>query len=588
MMAASKAAWAGAAVLPSGGVVAFPSGANRELLLVGLPTHQARTVELAKSEATDLPFTSAIEVDVDRQGDVPWAYLLISDIDSPIAKGDVVHVRLWGRNVFSMTGSARLALCVEDYRGLQQSKFADVPFTVGTQWQCVDVPFVSPASYPAGQWKLSIRLGYAPCKVQFGGIEIRNYGPGFDIAKLPRLKTSYDGREKDAAWRKQAEERIETLRKGNLTLTVLDAQGKPVSAAKVEATLTRHAFAFGTAVSKKLLEQGPDADRYRETLLNLFSAAVLENDLKWPHLAEHGYGDADRVVDWLAQHHLPTRGHNLIWPSERWLPKQAIELARTDPAALRKLIASHITETVSRYRGRLVDWDVINEPYANHFVMDVLGKDAMVEWFNLAHAADPDCRLYLNDYEILESGDLLDTPHQRHYFETARYLLDHHAPLHGLGIQGHFGSNITSPENMLKILDRFASLGVRIQVTELDVTLGDESLRADYYRDVLITLLSHPAVDGITQWGFWEGSHWIPQAALYSKDWQLRPHGQVFIDQVRNAWHTHSVTSTDAEGRTTLRGFKGTYALRITSGGKAFTRTAEITTPEQSVVIRLE
>jgi GH35 family endo-1,4-beta-xylanase len=569
-----------AADLPEGGQVVLRIDSKDAVTLVGLPASQIRDVPVEGQ-----PFTRAIELDVNKQGDTPWAVLFNAVIDEPVAEGDVVHLRLWARNVFSNTGSARMAAICEQ-RGDSHYKLLDIPFTVGTEWQQVDLPFKATRGYPAGQWQFSLRFGYMPQTVQVAAIEIRNYRDAVALDTLPRLRIEYDGRAPDAPWRAAAEERIDRLRKADLKVRVVDADGNPVPGATVRATLNRHAFGFGTCVSMKLLEDSPDGEKYREVIRRYFNHAVIENELKWPNILNHKYEKSDQLVAWLLEHGFAVRGHCLVWPGERMLPRSVVALA-DDPAAFRKAIADHVTQTVARYRGKLIDWDVINEPYAHHFAMDKLGPEVMVEWFQLAHAADPDVKLYINDYAILASGDMLDTPHQNHYFETIKFLKDRGAPVHGVGMQGHFGSNITSPENLLKILDRYASLGVRIKVTELDIQLADESLRADYLRDLFIVLFSHPAVDAVMQWGFWEGSHWIPSTALFNRDWSIRPHGQVYIDLVTRRWHTDETHPTAADGAAVVRGFHGSYDVTVTHAGRTVTTTAALVADGATVEVRL-
>lgn len=504
-------------------------------------------------------------------------------MEQPVQAGEVVHVRFWARNVQSMTGSARLAAVVEQAK-VPHAKLMDLPVTVGSDWQCVDLPFVANRSYPAGEWQFSIRVGYAAQVLQIAGVEIRNYGKSLDIQSLPRMRLSYDGREADAPWRKAALDRIEKIRKEDLSIQVIDSTGQPIADATVHAVLSKNAFGFGTCVSMKLLDNDADAERYRQTLKELFNCVVIENELKWPSLVKHGYARTDRLIGWLRENDLAIRGHVLLWPSARYLPKQAVDLKdRQDE--LRQLIARHITETVSRYRGQLIDWDVINEPFAHHDAMAWLGNAAMVEWFRLAHAADPEAKLYINDYEILASGDMLNTTHQNHYFNTIQYLLAQGAPVHGIGMQGHFGSNITSPGNLLKILDRFASLGLRIKVTEMDLAISDEELRADYYRDFLITLYSHPSVDAVMQWGFWEGSHWIPASAIIAKDWTYRPHGKMFLELMKG-WKTDVTLRTDAAGRCEFRGFLGEYEIKVVAGGKTLRKKYRL--PPGAHTLKLE
>lgn len=549
--------------LPADGRVVF-DGARR-LELLGLGVDRIRAVDDAGADHADVT-----EIDVNQQGDTPWAFRLRATPEADIRPGDVVHVRFWAKNVLSDTGSARIAVIVEE-SAEPHAKLLDLPVTVGTVWRRIDMPAEVRRDLASGQWQVTIRLGYMRQRVRLAGLSIRVYSDRTAIETLPRWCSTYVGREPDADWRLAAAERIDAIRKGRLIVRVVDDRGVPVPDARVQIEQTQHAFGFGTCVSTTLLDHGPDANRYRATLLEYFNCAVVENELKWPPIDARGYDNADRIVGWLNEHDLPTRGHCLIWPSRERMPGSVVRLA-DDPARFRTAIADHITRTVSRYRGRLIDWDVVNEPYAHHFAMDVLGgTDAMVEWFQLAHAADPACRLFINDYEILASGDILGTPHQEHYYSTIARLLNRGAPLHGIGMQGHFGGNITSPHNLLKILDRFASLGLWIKITEMDIEIADMPLRCDYYRDLLTILFSHPAVDAVMQWGFWEGSHWIPPSAIVDRGWSVRPHGRVFLELVHDRWKSNPTRVTRDDGTCEASVFAGEYLVRA---GDATTRAA--------------
>jgi GH35 family endo-1,4-beta-xylanase len=258
-----------------------------------------------------------------------------------------------------------------------------------------------------------------------------------------------------------------------------------------------------------------------------------------------------------------------------------------DKAALAARINDHVTEEVTALRGKLVEWDVINEPFSNHDVQDVLGQDCMVEWFKLARAADSNVRLFINDYSILSSGGM-DVAHQDHYAKTIKFLLDGGAPVAGIGMQGHFSGKLTAPDKMLEILDRFGELGPRIQVTEFDINITDEQLQADFTRDFMITLFSHPKVDGIIMWGFWEKRHWQPDGAMVRKDWSLKPNGQVWMDLVHRQWTTNEQGKSCADGAYKVRGFLGDYEITVTSEGKSKTVKASLPKEGATVNVSLE
>ena len=394
----------------------------------------------------------------------------------------------------------------------------------------------------------------------------------------------------DADWRKAALERIERLRRADLTVQVTDARGQPIPDAAVAVKMTRHAFAFGSCVNAGALfpdAETPDTPRYRETIRTLFNRVVIENSLKWPAWEDPvRRARVVKSVKWLNDNGIEVRGHCLVWPSWRHVPKD-LQALKGDPAKLQQRVLGHIREEATAMRGQLVDWDVINEPFDNHDLMDALGREAMVEWFKAARAADPKVNLFINDFAILAAGGR-NTAHQNHYYETIRFLLDKGAPLDGIGMQSHFGGDLTPPPRLLQVLDRFAALGKPIEATEFDVNLTDEARQAEYLRDFMTALFSHPSVCGIILWGFWEGRHWKPNAALFRRDWSLKPNGQAWRDLVFKDWWTDAKGTTDGNGELKLRGFLGDYSITASAGGK--TRTVRTFLPPKpaTVTVNLE
>ncbi len=226
-------------------------------------------------------------------------------------------------------------------------------------------------------------------------------------------------------------------------------------------------------------------------------------------------------------------------------------------------------------KGSVIHWDVVNEPFDNHDLIDILGEGALVGWFKLARATDPTPKLFINDYAILSGGGG-DSAHRAHYEKTIKFLLDSGAPLDAIGMEGHFGTSLTGPEEMLGILDRFAKLGKPIWITEYDNEVKDEEVAGKFTRDFYTTMFSHPAVDGVVMWGFWDGAHWKNSAPLYRRDWTLKPGGEAFRELVLKAWRTDASGKTDTYGRFGTRGFYGDYEVYVSFGGKQKTAKAQL------------
>lgn len=525
------------------------------------------------------PFGEALRAEVkERPGNV-WDVQVSARTQKAVEAGDVLLATFYFRTERSRQESAEgetefvFELAREPW-----TKSASYPARSSRDWRKIHVPFKAEASYATGDAQINFRLGYEPQIIEIGGLTVENFGKKLALSALPVTKITYAGMEPDAEWRKAAEARIEQLRKAPLAIVVKDKFGKVVTGAEVSAKLVRHSFGFGTCVPANTIV-GAGNERFKELTVELFNMITLENDLKWVALAgdwgpSFTLENAKAATEWLRGKGLDVRGHVLVWPGWRNLPK-SLRAHEKNPEQLRAAVRKRIREIAGAMRGKLVHWDVMNEPFDNHDLMDILGEDVMVEWFKEARATDPGARLFINDYAILSGGGG-NTAHRDHYEKTIRFLLEKGAPVDAIGLQGHFGSSLTSPEDMLSILDRYAKFKKPIYITEYDVVVDDEQLAGQFTRDFYTTLFSHPAVEGIIMWGFWDGAHWKKNAALYRNDWSLKPGGQAYRDLVLNVWRTDVRGNTDDRGGFSTRGFLGDYEILVTSAGKQKRASAKL------------
>ena len=509
---------------------------------------------------TGQPFTQAMRVDVREAGSRPWSVLLVASPNSAVRKGDVLLLSFHVRCAESMTGEMIAGAQLERNSG-DWHKVLELPVGARGEWARIDIPGVADLDLAAGESQVTIHLGHQRQSVEIGGLTLTNFGPNGDVTSLPRTRFSYDGREVDAPWRAQADRRIDEIRKADLNVRVLDAAGMGVPGAAVHVRMKRHAFPFGTAVVvDEILGSEPQNAQYREKLVELFNAAVFENDTKWPALDKpDGIERALRALDWLDRQGIATRGHVLVWPNFEWNPEWLRALSG-DPEKLRTTVRDHVTNIASRFAGRFTDWDVLNEPFTNRDFATILGEAEYARWFDLSRSADPSAKRFINDFGILE-GNAMDRAHIDHYEQTIRTLIDQGAPLDGIGFQGHFGQLLTGPDVLLKTLDRFATFGKEMKITELDINIDDPQLQADYLRDFLTVCFSHRQVTGVTQWGFWASRHWRPRAALFDADFTPRPAALAYRDLVFKTWWTDETLTTDAQGNAAVRGFLGDYEI---------------------------
>lgn len=565
--------------------VQLPDGGLNVLPATPLTTLKDKTEgkygSVVRVATTNGLFRESVQVAVTAIPPNAWDFQFQFATSVPIEKNDVLLLRFYARTCSTRNerGTSRVRAIFEE-RKAPHTKSLNQDFEITREWQEYYVPFIAEAHYPAGAASTGFHLGLDIQTVEFADFQVLSFGKKVAVNQLPRMRITYPGIEPDAPWRKEALQRIETLRKKELVVHVVDAQGKSVSNATVIVRQTRQAFGWGSAVTAaNILRKDSQGDRYREIITNCFSRVVFENDLKWSNWENTSRQQA--VLDaanWLKLNKIEVRGHCLVWPSWRNTPKDLKALA-TSPAALRTRIQNHITNEVHALRGLVVDWDVVNEPYDNNDLLRLLGNDELVTWFKLAKRHDPNVNLYLNDYAILSACGL-DTNHQAHFEMTLRNLIDKGAPIHGLGMQSHFGSTPTPPERILEILDRFAKLGLKISITEHDIDTLDEHFQAQFTRDFLIAVYSHPAVVAVLTWGFWEESHWRPNAAYYRSDWSLRPAGEVWLEWVTRKWKTQEKGRTRADGTFTVHGFEGDYEITVQTPHHALKQYLRLVKPE--------
>lgn len=551
----------------------------------GITGRQEQLGTVTPISVTGQSFSRAVRLGTQDGANNEWDVQIRAMSTAAVKNGDVLIARFWARCTDSMTGEGATSFVfeipAEDHR-----KLVDQRVPIEANWREYFLPFRSDTDLPAGAAQACFRMGFDRQTIELADVQVINFGPNVRLQDLPRTAMSYSGREADAKWRKEANDRIDKIRKGDLKIRVVNSAGAPVANANVQATLVRHAFGFGSCVTKdQLTGNSTDDERCREIAEKYFNRAVFENDMKWPAMWDGPSEQLDKAVTWLLERNIQIRGHNLHWPSWRWSPRQLREL-ESSPGELRRVCDERVTKTVAHFKGKLIQWDVINEPYNNRDLMDILGDAVMTHWFKLARAADPDCKLYLNDFGILDGGT--NNAHRAHFYKTISELKASGAPIDGIGIQSHFAAALPPPSQVIAVLDQFTQLGLPIELTEISIALDEQQLQADYMRDFMIAVFSHPNVNGAMLWGFWEGRHWRPTAALWTRDWQLRPLGQAWLDLVHREWKTDAALQTDSTGTAAVRGFLGDYEIKVNANGKSKVVRAKLSADGTSVDVVID
>mgnify|MGYP005855191485 CR=1 FL=1 len=355
-------------------------------------------------------------------------------------------------------------------------------------------------------------------------------------------------------WRAIARERLRARHTREVEITLVH-RGEPVTQADVAITTTRRAFPLGGLLSARGLEE----PRFRELFPRLFNFAVAENEMKWPSIErQHNLEDyrrADDLVAFAREHRLPLRGHTIFWEDPS---KQPAWLADYKGDDLRREADERLRSLVTRYRHDVVHWDVVNEPLHHRYLADALGEKFLVHAFQRAHEIAPSALLFVNDYGILTSDDEIDA-----YIALVQRLRDAGAPIHALGVQGHF-TRVDGPAVLARLDRLHEGLGLPIWITEFEVVEPDATIRARAVEDFYLAAASHPAVDGILSWGFWAGAHGEgDDAAWFEKDWTVNPAGEAYLRFLED-WTTREQLAPDEQGRVRLRAFHGEHALAVT------------------------
>ncbi|MDA3823774.1 MAG: endo-1,4-beta-xylanase [Bacteroidales bacterium] len=516
-------------------------------------------------------FTQAIHIEVGSAITNSWDAQIKFNTIAGIENGDVLLVSFFARTLSSLeeTGEGNVTVVVEN--STSYAKDLSYTITIGNEWRQYYASAKSEHTLSASNNSYLFHCGFPSQTIEVADVQFLNYKQTRTLEELPFTEITYFGQEPDAAWRALAAERINNIRKGVVDLKVYDEEGQVLKGAEVNVEMVQHQFGFGTAIAAS---EFIDNSTYRNKVLEMFNEVVFENDLKWPQFSISNTSHITRAMDTLDAHGIPIRGHNIIWPSWRFMPS-SIEGLKDNPTALRNTIDNHIDQITQFTKGRIVDWDVINEPFSEHDVQDVLGDEIMTDWFKRTRQNDRKVKLYLNEYSIISSGGK-NTTKQDYYYNLIKKIEEEGGEINGIGFQGHKTTELTSITKVYDVLEKFADLGKEFKITEFDIDTDKRNLQADYTRDFMTILFSHASVKSLMVWGFWEDRHWKPNAAFFNSDWSIRPHGQMWIDMIYNQWWTPQTTlTTDAQGDASLEGFLGKYKYSVTVGD--ITRTGFFT-----------
>jgi endo-1,4-beta-xylanase len=227
---------------------------------------------------------------------------------------------------------------------------------------------------------------------------------------------------------------------------------------------------------------------YTSIVANQYSTVTPENVMKWdsiePTQGQLNFGPGDQLIAFAQQHGQLVRGHTLLWHNQLpgWLTT-GVSNGTISTDQLRDILKQHIFAEAGHFRGKIWQWDVANEVFSNtfdgtpplangmnsgDFWVKNLGPDIVAQAFRWAHQADPHALLFYNDFNI--AGQDGTNAKADAVYAWAKSILAQGVPINGIGEQGHLDTQFGFSGTVFKNdLARYASLGLKVAVTEADV-----------------------------------------------------------------------------------------------------------------------
>ncbi|MFF0477721.1 endo-1,4-beta-xylanase [Streptomyces sp. NPDC004284] len=312
---------------------------------------------------------------------------------------------------------------------------------------------------------------------------------------------------------------------------------------------------FGTAIASGRL--GDPA--YTSIAAREFTSVTPENEMKIdatePQQGRFDFTAGDRVYNWAVQNGKQVRGHTLAWHSQQpgWMQSLS-------GSTLRRATINHINGVMAHYKGRLAQWDVVNEAFADGSSgarrdsnLQRTGNDWIEVAFRTARAADPAAKLCYNDYNT-ENWTWAKT---QAVYAMVRDFKQRGVPIDCVGFQSHFNSDSPYNSDFRTTLQSFAALGVDVAVTELDI----QGAPATTYANVTNDCLAVPRCLGVTVWGVRDTDSWRADQTplLFNGDGSRKP----AHTSVLNALNAASPTPTPTPGSGQIKGIASGRCLDV-------------------------
>jgi endo-1,4-beta-xylanase len=314
-------------------------------------------------------------------------------------------------------------------------------------------------------------------------------------------------------------------------------------------------FPIGAAVEPDQLT-GPEA----EILIKHYNSITAENAMKYlstePEEGRFDFTQADKIMAFADKHGKLVRGHCLIWDHPTQIADWMFQDKNGKPASRELMLErmrNHIHKVVGQYKGKIYAWDVINEPIdtstndqlRHSKWYELIGPDYIEKAFIYAHEADPDAKLFINEFNTFEPEK------NKAYFRLIKSLIDKKIPIHGIGLQMHIKLQYPSVSMIEQAVFNLEVFGLDLHITEMDMSFYEDEYgeftapseeylvyQAHRYKEIMDVFKKHSAaIKNVTFWGFHDGHTWLTSYPVKRKDWPL-----LFTDKLQPKWAFYALT----------------------------------------------
>ncbi|KAK7390979.1 hypothetical protein VNO78_19238 [Psophocarpus tetragonolobus] len=361
-------------------------------------------------------------------------------------------------------------------------------------------------------------------------------------------------------WRSLQDASIERVRKRKVRFQITHVNETALKGATVMAKPVKLNFPFGCGMNHYILTNKD----YQRWFVSRFKFTTFTNEMKWysteKKQGEENYTISDAMMKFTKEHGISVRGHNIFWDDPKYQPEWVKTLS---PEDLTEAAAKRMESVVSRYKGELIAWDVMNENLHFHFYEDKLGENASAEAYATAFKLDPETKMFLNEYNTIEySGDEAANPAK--YMKKLKEILSFSGTAGmsaAIGLQGHFASGQPNLAYMRSAIDLLATTGLPIWLTE--VSVDPQPSQAEYLEEVLREAYSHPAVEGIIMFSG-PAQAGFNATTLADENFKNTPAGDV-VDKLIHEWGSGpNIATADHRGFVDISLHNGEYDVIVT------------------------